>query len=291
MKRLRILVILLFVVSAAYSGFYFYRLERSRDETYPEIHFDSDTVEVSVQDGEDAWLRGVTAYDGKDGDITSSVMVESLSRFMEKGRRVITYAAIDSDGHVSRMSRELVYTDYVSPRFSISEPLRYSQRETADLLRGVQVTDCLDGDITYRVKAAVVGATGSGTVRSYEIEYSVSNSAGDLVTLPATIRLYDDTAADYVNVNLNQYIVYLKPGDTLNPDDYLKSYSIDNTEFEFGQTINPSAPPENQVRIDKSLVRVRSNVKNDTPGVYTVTYTLYTGMYFGAVDLIVVVEE
>ncbi len=291
MKKLRILILALFFVSAAYSGFYFWRLNARTDETVPEIRFDSETIEVSVNDGEEAWLRGVTATDGRDGDITDSVMVEGMSRFTEKGRRIITYAAIDSDGHVSKASRELVYTDYESPRFRISQPLRFSQRETADLLRGVSVEDCLDGDIAYRVKASVTGSAGSGSVRTYEVIYSVSNSAGDVATIPATVRLYDDLAAEYVNVNLNQYIVYLKTGDRLDPMEYLKSFSLDGEEYEFGQVVNPLAPPEDQVTLYASQVRVRSDVNTAEPGVYTITYTLHTGLYSGAADLIVVVEE
>ena len=51
-------------------------------------------------------------------------MVEELSNFIEKGRRQATVAAFDSDNNVTKTVREVIYEDYVSPRFALAEPLR-----------------------------------------------------------------------------------------------------------------------------------------------------------------------
>ena len=56
--------------------------------------------------------------------MTGSILVEKLSDLYDGNRRLVTYAAFDSDDNVSKASREIVYTDYSSPRFSLTHALR-----------------------------------------------------------------------------------------------------------------------------------------------------------------------
>ena len=50
------------------------------DHTIPVITLETEELEISVKDKRDVLLRGVTAYDKKDGDITDKVLVESVSK-------------------------------------------------------------------------------------------------------------------------------------------------------------------------------------------------------------------
>lgn len=124
MKRFRVLWI--FVLAAVTVVFVLYLGVQalSAQDGGPQFTVDEGALEVSVQDGPEALLRGITAQDGMDGDVTGSILVEKLSDFYDGNRRLVTYAAFDSDDNVSKASREIVYTDYSSPRFSLTHALR-----------------------------------------------------------------------------------------------------------------------------------------------------------------------
>ena len=291
MRRIRFLILAFFIASTLFTAQYFIREHLAEDHTLPVITFDQDSIEVSVNDPDTVLLQGVSAFDAKDGDLTGGIFIEGLSRFTEIGHRMITYAAFDNDGHVVKNTREVVYTDYESPRFAMSQPMQFTQRETVDLLRGVTVTDCLDGDITYKIKAESSEGIESAFGTQYDVTYSVSNAAGDTAVLPMTILVYDSTNPGNLKLNLTDYVVYMKKDSWLNPESYLKSFTFMNNEYQFGEPLNPEAPEENQVSITKSMVHVVSNVVNSEPGVYTIDYTLYTGSYNGTVSMTVVVEE
>ena len=73
----------------------------------PEIHFDQEELEVSTGTGDAELLKGVTATDKEDGDVTDSLMVEGISHFVEKDIVNVTYVAYDSQNHVSRAMRRV----------------------------------------------------------------------------------------------------------------------------------------------------------------------------------------
>ena len=119
MKRLRTLSITLFIASLILFGINYYRMNIVEDKTGPVVNIEDSFVQVSVKDNENALLKGLTATDATDGDVTSSVIVESISPFTGTGRRIVNYAAFDSDNHVTHARRELVYTDYRSSQFRL----------------------------------------------------------------------------------------------------------------------------------------------------------------------------
>ena len=132
---------------AAYIGVSIY--SRSKvDNTAPEITMSEDEITISDQDSTDELFSGITAVDNKDGDVTRYLTLESISNFISPGTRTATIAVFDSAGNVSRVTRTVNYSDYVSPRVSVKEPLRAPVSDITDLLDKIQITDCLDGDIT-----------------------------------------------------------------------------------------------------------------------------------------------
>ena len=117
MRKTHIAIVLIFI---ACMGIYFYyrsRPEAVDDHMGPEIHMEETTIRVPSNASEADILAGITAVDAMDGDVTGNLFVEQLSNFVEKGRRNATIAAIDSSNHVTKTSREVVYTDYHSPLF------------------------------------------------------------------------------------------------------------------------------------------------------------------------------
>lgn len=73
MKKLKIVSIIVFILSAILFGGYIAKEKVAKDSTGPVITMDSDSIAVSINDGREALLRGVTASDAGDGDITASV--------------------------------------------------------------------------------------------------------------------------------------------------------------------------------------------------------------------------
>ena len=86
----------------------FLREAAAKDDAAPVIVCSSSEIHVSVDASEEELLFGVTAMDAEDGDITSSVVIESISSFVEPGKSIITYAAFDSHNHVATASRTLL---------------------------------------------------------------------------------------------------------------------------------------------------------------------------------------
>ena len=120
MRRLKSISLLLFAIALILFGVNYYKEKVIEDQTGPVFHMESKIVEASVKDDEQALLNGLTAEDAKDGDVTGSIIVENVSPFTGTGRRIVTYAAFDSDNHVTHEKRELEYTDYEASHFHLS---------------------------------------------------------------------------------------------------------------------------------------------------------------------------
>ena len=89
----------------------------------PEILFASDVISVPTGADDAALLAGVTATDAEDGDVTASLLVEGISGRNDDGTVQVTYAAFDSNHHVTKATRAVRYTDYTKPRFALTQPL------------------------------------------------------------------------------------------------------------------------------------------------------------------------
>lgn len=124
MKYVKYGIMTLFLISIIIYTAIWYKDKSNTDSTVPVIQMDQEQIEVSVKDKE-ALLKGVIAKDEKDGDITSKIVVESISKFVDKKEHIcnVTYAVSNSAGHVAKASRKVKYIDYISPRFILKKPL------------------------------------------------------------------------------------------------------------------------------------------------------------------------
>lgn len=169
MKKLRILGIVVFVIAAVSFGYFKYEQINSKDNQAPVITMDTDSIQVSCQAEDGELLKGIKATDSKDGDVTGSMIVESVSNFMENHTRNMTVVAFDSDNHATKAARKITYTDYVSPTFSLTEPLRFAMN-TQDIMGTLNCSDVLDGDITGKIKMSseyYVQADVAGNIQWY----------------------------------------------------------------------------------------------------------------------------
>lgn len=77
------------------------------DRTGPKIQFPEEAVSYREGMEEEELLRGVTAQDDRDGDVTDSLKIENIYT-SEAGEKVIViYTAKDSGNNVTKKSREL----------------------------------------------------------------------------------------------------------------------------------------------------------------------------------------
>ena len=267
MRRLRILIVLFFLVVLVIFGVTRVREQLTSDYDPPEIMADTDSIYLSVNATDDEYLAGMTAYDKKDGDVTNTLVVASKTKFSSKGTLRVNYAAFDNNSNVGTYTREVTYTDYHSPRLSLTSPLRYIEGSTkVDYLTAFSAEDCMDGNISAKIRVS----TGNKEIVSDElatepVTVQVTNSAGDTSTLELTARY--ESYADYSQPapSLSDYIIYATVGD-VRPDlraginGVWSSGSVrrfEATNYSFTDiTVNDAG------------------VDYNTPGVYPITYSL-----------------
>lgn len=246
------------------------------DRSTPEITFDSEVLEVSAAVTEEELLNGVTAADKKDGDVTDTIIIESISKMLGDHERIVTYAAFDKDNHVGKAQRKIRYTDYTSPRFSLDGPLEAGtmNAEMSDILAPLHATDCIDGDLTSQIVVIDTEITSmSADAMTAQYEVQVTNSCGDVTTLKLPVRMQMNTSGSFAEIKLSEYLAYRKVGEAVDPAAFVVSASAGGQEYGVGG------------------LQINSNLDTSMPGVYTVTYTLSVEGNSTSTDLIIVVEE
>lgn len=255
-------------------------IDHSFDQSYPEISFEKDVLEVSVTAEKSDFLEGVKAFDKKDGDITDTLIIESISKMLPSGERILTYAAFDTDHHVGKAERRIRYTDYVSPRFSLEEPLEMKSLTSTDseIFGALHASDCIDGDLTDQI-VIVSTDISSFSLESMEAVYEVqvTNSCGDVASLklPLEVELTEETVSGLRGeITLTDYLIYTQLGTMPLFLDHVESVTAGTKEFS-----------AEALKVDAAELDVMQ------PGVYPVTYILEKEDAYASVKLLVVVEE
>ena len=262
------LSVLAFALAIYYTQFY-------KDVVPPEIRMDADVITVSAADGDEALLRGVTATDNRDGDITGTVLVDGVSQLTGPNAARVRYIVFDAAENAATASRTVVYSDYEAPRVFILQPLIYNVGDTIALRGRVIARDCLEGNITDRIRISSQDLS-NRAAGVYHLTIWVMNKLGDVstVTVPVIVR-EDDPAAPVVE--LKSYLTYLARGEEFDPKAYFQSY-YDSAD--------------SRARNYYDHLEVSGEVDTDTPGTYEVVYsaTNSDGLT-GQAILTVVVEE
>lgn len=270
-----------FVIFAAWQVF--------SKNTAPVITCASEVIEVSVNSDDAALLQGVTATDKEDGDLTADVVVESVSKFVQRGVCRVIYAVQDSENAVTKLTREVRYTDYTAPRFALSAPLEFMYSPVIDPTTVLTATDCFDGDITDEIKASLMGdsaaITGAG---DWKVQFRVTNSKGETAYLNTVIKVYDsltNTEKYYrPNIELTDRILYLPVGSSFRTSDYIQSVTVEAPDA-------LDSLPELRARVVVDTA-VSDTVDTSKVGSYVVRYSCTSSEgYTGTADLTVVVYE
>ena len=277
-KRIWALLIVICVCGLGFAAYLFFS-QRITDSAPPEISFASDVLQVSVTASDAELMAGVTARDDRDGDVTGGIVIEGVTGLSSDQLATITYAAFDQAGNVAKAQRTLQYTDYHSPRFSLSAPLVFRSGSSFNLRNYVGAEDVIDGVLDDRVKATLVSTKSALSEEgTHEVEFRVTNSMKDTAYLTVPVEVCSSGKYN-ATVVLSDYLVYLQQGSGFNPLDYLESFQKST------ETVS--------LRESASDVSVSwdSDVNTGVPGTYSVTYTVESGSYIGYTRLMVVVEE
>lgn len=253
MRFIRFLSVLIFIGSVVLFGKYKEEAMKNEDTMSPLITMDSETITVSSRAGRKALLKGVTAQDLRDGDVSDTLIVESMSNFIEKGRRTITIAAFDSSNNISKVTREVIYRDYDSPKFSLEEPFSFPL-DTQNLLQFLEAEDALDGDLTSRIKMSTEYYVQVDKEGVYPMVFTVANSAGDVSKLPVNIEIYDPLVkGSQPKITLSDYLIYIDKGEVIQPWDYVEEIYARGREYLRGTEDDALHDEELEKQFEKEL--------------------------------------
>ena len=286
MKKLRLAILIFFLAAAAVFIAAFVKRRYLTDRTPPVITADSDQLSVSISATDEDLLRGMTAFDNLDGDVTSRLVVVSKSKFIEKGVIHVNYAAFDSSKNVGTKVRTVTFTDYTSPRFHLYAPLRYpTGSSNIDYLERVTAEDCLDGNLTSQIKISLGQTTTvSELATRQKIDFQVTNSCGDNASLELTVSMEDYALYSTPAPALKEYIAYVPKGGRISLTSYISGIWSAGSVRDFE---NSGFDPAQNIKVFDNALDI------NTPGIYTVTYQLSgrSGEQLGSAELIVVVED
>lgn len=310
MNRIQKFIFVLFIFTTALFAAFIGAKFLNRDMEGPVIICNEETITASIEDTDKDLLNGISALDEVDGDVSDTLIIESVLMNEEK-ECTVEYAAFDNSNNVSKFSRTVIYEDYHSPHFSISGPLRFVLGNKSQIMQTISADDCIDGNLTNRIKLVKKDSETEYTgVGIYNYEVQVTNSLGDTAILPVSVEFYADSYEERLfrpNIYLTGYAVYIGKGTKFNAKDYLSSVEIGNTLYVFEENINSNTAYNEEKNaalakmteagkqiagsISCDAVKFQSNVNTKESGVYTVEYSYTTkDGYSGTTQMVVVVE-
>ncbi len=281
MKKVKWIYVVLIIACIAVWGGYRTMTALRQDTKAPALQVEG-PLTLSVFDPEEALLQGVSARDDRDGDVTASIVVESVTMTHSDSAAKVTYAAFDRAGNVAREVREVTYTDYRCPRFSLTQPLIYSDLSSFDVLDRICASDDMDGNITGRIRATALDNMSIANQGIHDVRFRVTNNLGDTAEVVLPVEVVDSRMYPAV-LTLTDYLVYVETGARFNPRDYLYEYQL----LEQATYLRGNFPEELSLNISGS-------VDTAVPGVYPVSYTVtgtQQGKDYPAYSKLIVIVE
>ena len=282
-KRINVLLLMILAVAVGLFACYHIWVHNRLDTQGPVITIEDGLLEVSVEAPEEVLLTGIHATDDRDGDVTASILVESIYGITEDHVTTVTYAAFDRAGNVTKIQRKIRFVDYQSPRFEAYGSLTFPGNSNFNLMDYVGAYDVLEGDIRRRVHATLVSDTKAVSAEgNHQVKLMVTNSLGDTAEVVIPVQVYSSEwySAD---VMLTDYLIYLKRGAAFQAEDYMDSFVFRGDPIDISREI----PADINVEI-------QNEVRTGIPGVYEVTYILSKNLngtnHSGVARLIVIVE-
>ena len=255
MRLVKIGLIVVFVLSAALFGVSEILELKGRDPDAPEIASDREVLEIPCAYTMEQLMEGVSASDEEDGDLTDQIVAGSFSRFVDPGVTGLTYVVFDSQGQSASLTREVCFTDYHGPRFTLTEPLVFAEGEGSytEAMARLGAEDQLDGSRTEWIVQTDTDVNYS-SVGNYTVSVEVTNSFGDTASADLPVHVVNAQNRN-VRIALTGGIVYLTAGEAIDPASYVAG-------------VTDSAGNA----LDPGTVSIESGVDVNTPGCYEIHY-------------------
>ena len=253
MRYLRIITIAIFLVACTVLGWTLHSVSQ-RDTVAPQIQDAEGTLHLKAGDDSALLLRGLTAWDDRDGDLTHRIIVERVSRFSTAGVCRVSYVVFDNSRNFVRYSREVIFDDYQPPRLRLDKPLMYYAGESITVMDRLHLEDCLDGDITHKLKLES-STVSESVVGIYEVEVRATSNYGDEVYAKVPLNITEYSAGT-PQITLTEYLVYLKVGTKFNPLSIVESVTdhagnhIPLSELKVVSQVDMSKPGGGQIRLE-----------------------------------------
>lgn len=174
-------------------GYYYVHTHMSANNSAPVITVESTSNVFSVKDGEEALLDGVNATDKEDGNVTDSLIIESVSPFFNGQTRTVTYVAFDSNNNVTKLERDITYSDYKPPVFTNENRIFVPTGDYTEILAELSAEDVIDGDISDQIKLEVNNVV-TGVPGNYAVQITVTNSCGDVAVKDIVVTVTGEEA-------------------------------------------------------------------------------------------------
>ncbi len=274
MRNLRIIVVTLFIVISIVFSVLFSYDRMVLDHEAPTIICDGRPLEVSVSATDIELCAGLSAYDNVDGDITDRIVVRKISQLLDANSAIIYYAVFDSSSNYCTFQRNVTYTDYQKPRFSLSQPLIYNHSAQVILQDRLYASDVLDGDISNRV-CLISSNLSSNAIGEYPITLQVTNSTGDTAIVTLTVSIQNYTSQHPI-IYLDEYLLYIDSRTVLDVES-LRDHIVSVRSSAYGDTVDPS-----EVKISGEI-----NYKKKGSNNITFSYTNEAGYDYSVILTVV----
>lgn len=273
MRQFRVAVCLIFAVSCLLFAFTMYHRGQEEEgiSNKPVITGSDEELVLAVADKAemDKLLKGLSAFDEEDGDLTSAIQVDNISGFIETGVVTATYSVMDADGNKAEFKRNIRFEDYISPVFTIIEEPVCMLGDELDITKHVSVEDSVDGDLSDSIEI-ISNKVDTEEEGLYPISMEVTNSMGDTVSYHMFIKIKEEME-NQAAVKLTQYSIRLDKGADFDAVDY-----IDEVLNGYGEVMSD---PE---------LEITNEVNTDNVGLYPVVYRLAD--YFVDTSAVLMVE-
>ena len=239
-----------------------------RDTEAPVITSDREVMEIPCGYTQEQLMEGLSAEDGTDGDLTPEIIAGSFSRFIDTGVCNLTYVVFDSSDQPASLTRKVKFTDYHPPRFTLAEPLVFSEQEGSytEAMERLGAQDQLDGSLKEWITQTDTDVNYQ-RVGAYTMSGDTSSAA-----LPVHVVSAENRRVD---IALASGIVYVGAGESFDPAAYISGVTAADGTV-----------------LDASAVTVESAVDTNTPGCYEVHYQAFdAGGNTGETWMTVIVGE
>lgn len=178
----------------------------SEDKKAPEIQFQDNEIVYTAGDSYDGLLGGVTAMDNIDGDVTESLVVESVYPNEDGTTATVVYVARDTSNNIGKATKKIFYQTTENQDFDSEEEADESKQET----------------VTEQEKTAVPtpAATQEPSVTP-EVEDEVDDSEEE-----------DAFSSENPKITLTTDRVVIRKGETINRIAYVESVTDDKDSRE-----------------------------------------------------------